>query len=64
MKIRNSYQVKMAFKKEIEINKRSPSNKRVALRKKAKIDNRRGYYYSIGKSNKVNSLSLMMSEFH
>ena len=33
-----------------EINKRSPSNKRVALGKKVRINNRRGYYYSITKS--------------
>ena len=45
----------MAFKKEIEINKRSPSNKRVALGKKAKINNCRGYYYSIGKSKYLRS---------
>ena len=34
-----------------QINKSSPSNKRVALRKKAEINNCRGYYYSVGKSN-------------
>ena len=34
-----------------QINMSSPSNKRVALRKKAEIDNCRGYYYSVGKSN-------------
>ena len=32
-------------------NKSSPSNKKVALRKKAEINNSRGYYYSVGKSN-------------
>ena len=36
-----------------EINKRSPSNKRVALGQKVKINNRRGYYYSITKSTYV-----------
>ena len=34
-----------------QINKSSPSNKKVALRKKAKINNCMGYYYSVGKSN-------------
>ena len=33
-----------------QIDKSSPSNKRVALRKKAEINNCRGYYYSVGKS--------------
>ena len=40
----------VALKKSTKINKRSPSNKTVALRKKVRINNRRGYYYSIGKS--------------
>ena len=31
----------------------SPSNKRVALRKKAEINNCRGYYYSVGKSKYI-----------
>ena len=34
-----------------KINKSSPSNKKVALRKKAEINNCRGYYYSVGKSS-------------
>ena len=38
-----------------QINKSSPSNKRVALRKKAEINNRRGYYYSVGKSTCYNA---------
>ena len=33
-----------------QIDKSSPSNKRVALRKKAEINNSRGYYYLVGKS--------------
>ena len=33
-----------------QINKSSQSNKKVALRKKAEIDNCRGYYYSVSKS--------------
>ena len=37
-----------------QINKSSPSNKKVALRKKAEINNCRGYYYSVGKSRVLN----------
>ena len=33
-----------------QINKSSPSNKRVALTKKDEINNSRGYYFSVGKS--------------
>ena len=40
----------VALKIFTKINKRSPSNKTVALRKKLRINNSRGYYYSIGKS--------------
>ena len=54
-----------------EINKRSPSNKRVALGKKVRINNRRGYYYSIGKSSFLGFLkvgvalgSLVFLRFH
>ena len=50
--------------KELRINKRSPSNKRVALGKNPKINNRRGYYYSIGKSIKqYNQLSQNEGKF-
>ena len=37
---------------DFQINKSSPSNKKVALGKNSKINNRRGYYYSIGKSSR------------
>ena len=38
------------LKLSAQINKSSPSNKKVALRKKAEIINCRGCYYSVGKS--------------
>ena len=48
----------VALKKLTKINKRSPSNKTVALRKKVRINNRRGYYYSIGKSTYLGTCNL------
>ena len=35
------------------MNKRRPSNKRVALGKNPKINYRRAYYYSVGKSKQI-----------
>ena len=48
---------------KLKINKRSLSNKRVALAKNPKINNRRTYYSSIGKSSKFNNRQICLIRF-